>query len=685
MRKRILAGICAAVISVMPVGAFAADDTQAVQQDITAADVVMSTGVTSMQYALIDNGEIVVSDTEGMYSLSEPDALSADTMYGAGSVSKMFTTACVMKLYEDGFLDIDKPVTEYIPEFTMADERYKDITVRMLLNHSSGLMGSTTSNAFLYNDNDTYAHDALLDELKDQRLKADPGAFSVYCNDGFTLAEIVAERVSGKDFTTLLREMITEPLGLSNTKTPLDEFDRGRLAKAYKAGTDQELPAENINIIGAGGIYSTAEDLCVFAQIYMGDTDVLSTETAELTAVSEYEKGMHPSGESYINYGLGWDDVSSFPFERYGITGLTKGGDTLNYHASLVVLPHQHMAAAVMTSGGSSLVNMLFANRLLLDRLKANGIIAEELPDEVFEVYDTVPMPEEYTEYSGIYALTGSAYDVTVNADGTLTLAVWGAEDMDPSLTTVNYVYTDNGIFVPADETSKNQQRLEFAEENSNTYIKMSVYQTVPTLCQIAGSDFLAQKLEPEEGEEMSEVWKNRVGKKYYPLNEKYSSAVYALGNITSELLIDEELPGYISMEKIVDEDTAEATIEIPGTAGRDMSDVEFRESDGRELMYASNSVFVSEDDVDDIYIGGDAVCTILEDGFARWYTVPVTEKELTMRTEIPENASFAVFDSAGTNTSFSWADGSTVVALPMGGSVVFVGDAGSEFSIHID
>ena len=65
-------------------------------------------------------------------------------------------------------------MTAYLPDFTMADGRYTDITVRMLLNHSSGLPGSTIANGFLLNDPDTLAADTLLEELSSQTLKADP-------------------------------------------------------------------------------------------------------------------------------------------------------------------------------------------------------------------------------------------------------------------------------------------------------------------------------------------------------------------------------------------------------------------------------------------------------------------------------------------------------------------------------
>lgn len=83
----------------------------------------------------------------------------------------------MMKLVDHGKVNLDCSITDYIPEFTMSNDRYKKITVRMLLNHSSGLMGSTFKNVFLLNDNDTSSHDQLLPYLQEQRLKVDPGVF----------------------------------------------------------------------------------------------------------------------------------------------------------------------------------------------------------------------------------------------------------------------------------------------------------------------------------------------------------------------------------------------------------------------------------------------------------------------------------------------------------------------------
>jgi CubicO group peptidase (beta-lactamase class C family) len=142
-----------------------------------------------------------------------------ERIYCVGSVSKVYVTAAVMQLVDQGLVELDKPITTYIPDFTMADGRYKDITVRMLMNHTSGIMGSTLRNEFLFGDNDKDKYDYLLENLKTQTLKADPGAYAAYCNDGFTLLEIIVERVSGMDFTSYIEENIAAPLNLTQTGT----------------------------------------------------------------------------------------------------------------------------------------------------------------------------------------------------------------------------------------------------------------------------------------------------------------------------------------------------------------------------------------------------------------------------------------------------------------------------------
>ena len=175
--------------------------------------------------------------------MSENRLLTDDILYGVGSVSKVYTAAAMMRLVEDGKVDLDAPVTTYLPDFTMADARYKDITVRMLLNHSSGLMGSAGPSSFLFGDGAHDASDDLLERLSTQTLQADPGAYSVYSNDSYTLAQLVIEAASGMDYGAYLHEAVIEPLGLENTFVPADNAAADRFARTYLSAGGRQGPA----------------------------------------------------------------------------------------------------------------------------------------------------------------------------------------------------------------------------------------------------------------------------------------------------------------------------------------------------------------------------------------------------------------------------------------------------------
>ena len=314
----------------------AAAETETAAEDLqTLADTAASYaaqygGAQSLQYALWQDGEIVLTGEAGTFSRSENRLMTGDELYGIGSVSKIYTTVAVMQLAEDGKVSLDAPVTRYLPDFKMADERYRDITVRMVLNHSSGILGTGLSDAMLFGEASTRAHDTLLEKLSTQRLAADPGAFSVYCNDGFSLAELVVEAITDMDFMDYVDEHILAPLDLDRTFAPGGDFDANDLAPIYRGTDPRALPQDALNAIGAGGIYATASDLASFGGALTG-TELLRQSSLDAMAYPEYSRGLWPdSGEpDSLAYGLGWDNMEWYPFCQSDIQALVKGGDTL--------------------------------------------------------------------------------------------------------------------------------------------------------------------------------------------------------------------------------------------------------------------------------------------------------------------------------------------------------------------
>nr|WP_248061828.1 serine hydrolase domain-containing protein [Paenibacillus silvae] len=635
-------------------------------------------GITSVQYALMDQGEIVVSGQTGKNDLQGQVPLTSDTIYGIGSTSKMFLTASVMKLVDEGKVNLDLPVTTYIPEFKMKDDRYKQITPRMLLNHSAGLLGTSSHNATLYGDNDTFAHDTFLEQLTTQNLKAEPGAYSVYTNDGFTLGEILVERVSDMSFTAFIHKHFTEPLNMEHTKTPQDVVNPADMAGIYSPLIEGQLPQENYNIIASGGIYSTAQDLVKFSQIFTGEVKgILSSKSVQAMEQKEYKKGMWPEdSDSSISYGLGWDSVDLYPFSEYGIKAVTKGGDTVSYHSSLVVLPEHNLAAAVTSSGGSSALDQTIASELLLSALEAKDIIQERKPAKTFGVPVTADMPEELLKYTGNYGGNKPVKKIKVDPSGQLLISSASNSTSD------QYIYTSDGTFVNKEGT----QKLKFVEEsNGQIYLWSRSYMSIPGLGQLAFSEYTAQKLESNElSSEIQAAWNQREGNTYYLLNEKYTSMAYLHASTIIPMQLDKEVPGYVGSSKIIGANRAVNQVQIPGLAGRDTTDMQFFSQNGIEYITAAGPVYASEGIVQSLYSGKQSRVTIQFDGYARWFSVPAAVSGKVMTVKMPADGSFAVYDQRGICIHHTVISGKNEVVLPENGRIVFAGEPASVFEVSL-
>ena len=683
-KKRCLALLMALVLSLSlsaPALAAQTDDT-APSLEETAVSTALAAleygSATSVQYALWKDGEIILTGSSGVYSKSEDRALTDDILYGIGSVSKIYTTVAVMQLAEQGHVSLDAPVTRYLPQFRMADPRYRDITVRMLLNHSSGLMGSGLAGAILFDDADDSAVDHLLETLSTQRLVADPGTYSVYCNDGFTLAQLIVEAVSGQDFMEYVRENILAPAGLESTFAPGDDFDTALLAKTYSANDPRPLPQDCLNAVGAGGLYASASDLAAFGGA-LTDSTLLSASSRKAMAAPEYDRGVWPDDTlDLLSYGLGWDCVSFFPFSQNGIQALVKGGDTLRYHAGPIVLPEHRMAAAVLSSGGSSAYNELAAARLLTEALRQDGVAVDEtipaLPDA-----QAASMPAELTAFSGYYGSTTAQYRVDVSADGKLTLAYLNFPDLPAQV----FSYYSDGTFRDANNLSL----LSFVtESNGETYLYQKAFGALPGLGALPMSNYAAVRMpENQVSPEVQSAWDALSVTSFLPLTEPYTSQVYlSLTESAAQVSqAPQSAPGYVGSDRIVDAASARYELQLPGTGGRDGYDMTVREENGDTYLTAGATLYLAQEDAPELFTGsGWSYSTIQPDGYARWYRIGEDAAWTAMSVQVEGDGGFWVYNPEGylTASSVLWDD--TKAPLEEGGLVVFAGDAGSRFHL---
>ena len=306
------------------------------------------THTTSASVSLVSNGRTVWSQTFGRGDEAGRKP-SPTTQYGVGSVSKMVTAIAVMQLVDQKRVSLDTPVVRYVPEFSMLSPQYKQITVRMLLNHSAGLPGTDYANGVSTKPLPDYVS-GVMAGLRNSHLKSTPGAMNVYCNDCFTLAGLVVERVSGVPLQQYVAKSIFEPLKMRHSGYSDSVPALGTFAPVIQDGKAQ--PFEVINIDASGGLLSTSRDLARLAMVFTEDgvvdgKRILSSSAVRQMSVDQTATTLEAGSPGGFRYGLGWDTVADPALESAGVRGWTKGGDVGQYHAGFAVAPDQGLAAVV--------------------------------------------------------------------------------------------------------------------------------------------------------------------------------------------------------------------------------------------------------------------------------------------------------------------------------------------------
>ena len=278
--------------------------------------------------------------------------VTTDSVFQVGSITKVWTTTVVMRLVEEGRLDLDAPVAEVLPELKLADpEVGRRVTLRHLLTHTSGIDGDIFT--------DTGRGDECLERyvaVLETAVQQQPlGATWSYCNSGFALVGRVIEKVTGKTWDEALRDYVTTPLGVGPVCTLPEEAILHRAAVGHRDPVDGAEPQPFTiwdlprSTGPAGSIVTTAAVLLAFARMHMtgglaaDGTRVLSAESVAAMAASQVElPDKRHRGDSW---GLGW---TRFGWDGHRLIG--HGGATTGQTAELSLLPDQGLAVAILTN-----------------------------------------------------------------------------------------------------------------------------------------------------------------------------------------------------------------------------------------------------------------------------------------------------------------------------------------------
>lgn len=244
------------------------------------------------------NGKKVFAKAYGManYELQVPNTL--DTKFRIGSVSKTFTAAAITKLYQENKIDLDASICKYLDECPAFWEK---ITIRQLLSHTSGIVSFTglpeAKGNFLLLE---HTSKEIVDLFRTKQLESAPGEKYNYNNSGYYLLGLIIEKVSGSPLEQYLQNNFFIPLQLKNTGVDKKETLIINRASGYHQVNDSVfVNTSDINMgnsFAIGGLYSTANDLLKWADVF--DSDVLFKDKIRKEIVTKAKNS---------NYGLGWD------------------------------------------------------------------------------------------------------------------------------------------------------------------------------------------------------------------------------------------------------------------------------------------------------------------------------------------------------------------------------------------
>ena len=311
-------------------------------------NILRETGITAVCAAVCAEGELLAAACAGTRGFEDSEA-RVDDLYNIGSVSKVYVTAAIMKLVQEGKVSLDEPVNTYLPDWKLADERYREITVRMLLNHSSGIPGTNLRDHLAPEEGKalfTGKYRNTPEYWSSMKLRARPGSFSSYSNDGFDLLAEVVEAVTGEPYIQWLREEIALPAGLSSVGAGR------RLAEGYVKVSCRGNEPEYYNCFGAGAIHTTIPECALFGSLFIDSHGIIGQAYLDET--------MHPQGVTFLqgaydaaNFCLGWDSLYTRNRIPLGEGTVVKDGGTEQFESYLLVSPARRLSLAVAaTSDG---------------------------------------------------------------------------------------------------------------------------------------------------------------------------------------------------------------------------------------------------------------------------------------------------------------------------------------------
>src|SRR5215468_8579702 len=247
--------------------------------------------------SVVKDGQVLFQKGYGYADVEEKKPVVPDqTLFRPGSISKLFTATAVMQLVEQGKLDLDSDVNDYL-DFAIPKTYQDPVTLRQLLTHTGGFE-ETLKNLFVAHESEIKPLRTYLVSEMPARIFP-PGKIPSYSNYGFTLAGYIVERVSGQKFERYIEKHILKPLGMNNSTydQPLPPQLASQMSNGYLNASKKPRDFEFVQAAPAGALSTTAADMTRFMLAFLQDgavdgVSILKPETVRQMEARQFE--FHP-------------------------------------------------------------------------------------------------------------------------------------------------------------------------------------------------------------------------------------------------------------------------------------------------------------------------------------------------------------------------------------------------------
>ena len=419
-----------------------------------------------MSVIVVDDQEVLWSGAFGMANVENQVKATPSTLYSICSISKLFTSVAIMKLYEEGKLRLDDEVDDLLPWYNLK-QQFPDswpITIRALLTHSSGLPRESNHPYWTGPDHPFPETESIKAELLKQETLYPSSTVFQYSNLGMTLLGEVVEVLSGMPYEEYVKLNILDPLNLHDTRTYLPEELHGSdLAVGYSS-LNREGSREKVNLFQAKGITAAAgfssnvSDLGKFASWQFRLLDTTTTEILRPSTL-KYMHNVHWTDPDWkTTWGLGFGvNKAEDGVKRVGHSGGCPGYITL-----FSMIPSRKRAYAVFTNGINSNPSVYVQGiHNILEKYKQEG--------KKDSGNDAVPELDEYTGYYHLLPWTNELYLAAWH--NKLVMLSLPSKDPSESMTVLKYVGEDT--FKRVRDDGELSETFEFIRDENGSIQKI--------------------------------------------------------------------------------------------------------------------------------------------------------------------------------------------------------------------